>query len=130
MSLSDPEILKFRKLSGDTDANDQSATDDEIDAYYTQATTDAGTDTGTIDARTVVYLLRQRMAWAINQTDETGEFGNRRNSQIFANIRDKLLPYWEDLAGTEGEGRYVLSTSALTVTDVIEAESEDEYLCP
>lgn len=102
MALTDAEILKFRKLTGDTDEHDYSATNEEIDAYYTLAVTDAGTDTGTIDARTMVYLLRQRMGWAINQTDESGEFGNRRNSQIYTNIRDKLLPYWEGLAGSGG----------------------------
>lgn len=100
MPLTAPEILKFRKLTGDTDEQDYSATDAEIDAYYTQAVTDAAADEALkVDPLTVVYLLRQRLGWAINQTDETGEFGNRRNSQIYKNIRDTLLPFWEDLAG-------------------------------
>ena len=112
-TLTDAQIWKYRKLSGDTDSNDESATDNEIDAYYLIAVTDAGTDTDTIDARTVVYLLRQRMGWAINQTDETGEFGNRRNSQIFNEIRDKLLPYWESLAGVASTSQGVLSVGSI-----------------
>lgn len=112
MALTDAEILKYRKLTGDTDEQDYSATDDEIDAYYDQAVVDAGTATGTIEARTVIYLLRQRMGWAINQTDETGEFGNRRNSQIYVNIRDKLLPYWEALAGINTDTAATITSGA------------------
>ena len=124
MALTDAQILKFRKLTGDTDINDYSATNDEIDAYYTLASAEVtANDALSVEPLTIVYLFQQRMSWAQNQTDETGEFGNRRNSQIFDKIHDDLLPYWRDLAGLaadSGSGAGMTVGVLLLGTDVTE----------
>jgi hypothetical protein len=126
-TLSDAQIAKFRILSGDLDDQDYAFTDADAQTEYDLAVADAAlNETLNVDPLTVVYLLRRRMGKVLNDTDESGEFGNRRNSQVFTNIRDKLLPYWEGLAGLPPGGGYAAGRMTVGVLALgIDSTDED-----
>jgi hypothetical protein len=105
----------LRAVTGDTNASDYFVTDEQITAYYDEAD-------GNLP-KTVVFLLRQMMGKAVHRTDESGEFGTNRNSQLFVNIRDKLLPYWEKQAGMISGGTLAVGTLNLG----IDATEDNEW---
>lgn len=101
------ELAYLRAVTGDTNSADYFVTDDDIAAYYDEANGDLAT--------TVVKMLQQIMGKAVHRTDAAGEFGTNRNSQLFVNVRDKLLPYWEKQAGTVSGGTLSVGTLNLGI---------------
>jgi hypothetical protein len=88
------QIAYFRAMTGDDNNADELVSDAHIATHFTNADSD--------ENLTIVYMLRHMLAKTARRTDVRGEFGTDRLSQWHTNIRDKLLPMWEGIAGVVG----------------------------
>jgi hypothetical protein len=91
-TLTAAQLAIFRAQSGDTNSTDVS--DLQVQACYDAAVSD--------DALTMVYILRQRLGKAVDEITFTGgDGGTRQGNQKYEQI-ERLLKYWEQVAGVSG----------------------------
>src|ERR1051326_1490725 len=95
-TLTDDQLADYRMQAANCKIDEIS--DPQIQAYYDKAVT-FGEDDETTEARTMVYMLRKLMGIYSEKVDVGGEIETERRSQLYDHVQDKLLPYWEGLAG-------------------------------
>ena len=101
-TLTPTQLADFRQWAGD-DGSSPEINDTQIQADYDKASA-LSSDAVTVEATTMVFILRRLMGLARKKIDVRGEVEAETRSQLFEHIRDELLPYWSGLAGMNIKG--------------------------
>ena len=112
--LTEAEIADYRDLAGGDACPESIISDDRIQGFYDTAS-GLSTDAETVQALTMVAILRRLLGRASAMTDLGGDFNNEKRSQWFDHIKEVLLPYWEGLAGVGGGGILSAGTIDLNI---------------
>lgn len=123
-TLTADQITDFRQLVGD-ECTEEDISDVQVQAFYDTAYGKSD-DSETVEALTVVYILRRLLGKSRKKIDQSSEMQtvNERRSQLFEHLQ-KLLKYWEGVAGIGGAGALTVGTLDLNI-DYTEADLEAE----
>lgn len=124
-TLTADQITDFRQLVGD-ECTEEDISDVQVQAFYDTAYGKSD-DSETVEALTVVYILRRLLGKSRKKIDQSSEMQtvNERRSQLFEHLQ-KLLEYWEGVAGIGGAGALMVGSFDLNIDyteDDLEAET-------
>lgn len=124
-TLTADQITDFRQLVGD-ECDEEVISDVQIQAFYDTAFGKSD-DSETVEALTVVYILRRLLGKSRKKIDQTSEMGgnSERRSQFFDHLQE-MLKYWEGVAGIGGAGALMVGSFDLNIDyteDDLEAET-------
>lgn len=119
MALDPTTESYIRAMSGDIGTgSEQDCPTTFIERYYSE--------TGGKVAATIVKVIRHRIGKRINDTESTGELGER-NADLFARLTGTLLPYWEKQASIEAANENAENVTGLIVGGIsLGLDSTDE----
>ena len=107
----DPTVESYiRAMSGDIGTgSEQDCPTTFVERYYNE--------TGGKVAATIVKVIRHRIGRRINDTESTGELGER-NADVYERLMNTLLPYWEKQASIEAADENAENVAGLIVGGV------------